>query len=67
MMLGALIIFGVGVATGLMMSSPISTEETHKTYTYDEELPTQRAFKIPEKVDLNIREIDLWELRRSMK
>ena len=38
MMLGALIIFGVGVATGLMMSSPISTEETHKTCTYDEEL-----------------------------
>lgn len=67
MMLGALIIFGVGVATGLMMSSPISVEETYKTYTYDEELPTQRAFKIPEKVDLNIKEIDLWELRRSMK
>ena len=62
---GALIVFGIGFISGLSVSS--GKDLTNSDTSPSEELPTQRAFKMPEKIDLNIKEVDLWEIRRSIK
>ena len=62
---GALIVFGIGFISGLSVGS--GKDLTNSDTSHSEELPTQRAFKMPEKIDLNIKEVDLWEIRRSIK
>ena len=62
LMYGALIVFGIGFISGLSVGS--GKDLTNSDTSLSEELPTQRAFKMPEKVELDIREIDLWELKR---
>ena len=62
---GALIVFGIGFISGLSVGS--GKDLTKSDTSPSEELPTQRAFKMPEKIDLNIKEVDLWEIRRSIK
>ena len=62
---GALIVFGIGFISGLSVGG--GKDLTNSNTSPSEELPSQRAFKMPEKIDLNIKEIDLWELRRSRK
>lgn len=62
LMYGALIVFGIGFISGLSVGS--GKDLTNSDTSPSEELPTQRAFKMPEKVELDIREIDLWELKR---
>ena len=62
LMYGALIVFGIGFISGLSVGC--GKDLTNRDTSPSEELPTQRAFKMPEKVELDIREIDLWELKR---
>ena len=64
LMYGALIVFGIGFISGLSVGS--GKDLTNSDALPREELPTQRAFKMPEEVNLNVREIDLWSLKRNL-
>ena len=64
LMYGALIVFGIGFVSGLSVGN--GKDLTNSNTSPSEELPTQRAFKMPEEVNLNVREIDLWSLKRNL-
>ena len=64
LMYGALIVFGIGFVSGLSVGS--GKDLTDSNTSPSEELPPPRAFKLPEEVNLNVREIDLWSLKRNL-